>query len=73
MQKYFFVYFEFSIIFKKMFKINFKKLFTGLYSYLLLYMCRCNTKQITNQFLNGNILTDFCAKSRELSRVNVCR
>ena len=32
-------------------------------------MCRFNTKQIINHFLNGNILTDFCSKSHELSRV----
>ena len=33
-------------------------------------MCRFNSKQIINHFLNGNILTDFCSKSHELSRVN---
>ena len=33
-------------------------------------MCRFNIKQIINHFLNGNILTDFCSKSHELSRVN---
>ena len=32
-------------------------------------MCRFNSKQIINHFLNGNILTDFCSKSHELSRV----
>ena len=33
------------------------------------HMCRFNSKQIINHFLNGNILTDFCSKSHELSRV----